>query len=67
VLIGATEARRGVPPAELRAAKIASLRVHRRTGEPCPRCGGAIHEYTFSGAVAQYCPTCQTEGLQLEG
>jgi formamidopyrimidine-DNA glycosylase len=66
VLIGATEARRGVVPSELRAAKIAALRVHRRTGEPCWRCGGAIHEYTFSGAAAQYCPTCQTEGVLLE-
>ena len=63
VLLDATEARRGVPPAELRAAKHAALRVHRRTGEACPRCGGTIREYTFSGAAAQYCPTCQTGGV----
>ena len=66
VLIGATEGRRGVPPAELRASKIAALRVHRRTGETCWRCGGRIHEYSFSGAAAQYCPTCQTDGALLE-
>ncbi|WP_344094360.1 DNA-formamidopyrimidine glycosylase family protein [Microbacterium deminutum] len=66
VLLGATEARRGVPPAELRASKIAALRVHRRTGQTCWRCGGTIHEYSFSGAAAQYCPTCQTDGVLLE-
>ena len=65
VLLDATEARRGVPPAELRPAKHAALRVHRRTGEACPRCGGTIREYTFSGAAAQYCPTCQTGGVEL--
>ncbi len=66
VLIGATAARHGVHPSELRASKIAALRVHRRTGETCPRCGGIIHEYSFSGAAAQYCPTCQTGGELLE-
>ncbi len=65
VLQGATEARRGVPPGELRAAKIAALRIHRHTGSECWRCGGAIREYTFSGATAQYCPTCQTDGVLL--
>lgn len=67
VLTSATEGRRGVPPAELRASKIAALRVHRRTGETCWRCGGTIHEYSFSGAAAQYCPICQTGGKLLEG
>jgi len=67
VLMRATEGRRGVHPAELRASKIAALRVHRSTGEACPRCGGRIHEYKFSGAAAQYCPTCQTGGVLLEG
>ncbi|GAA1992808.1 DNA-formamidopyrimidine glycosylase family protein [Microbacterium pumilum] len=66
VLLDATAARRGIPPAELRAAKHAALRVHRRTGETCPVCGGTIHEYVFSGAAAQYCPTCQTNGELLE-
>ena len=66
VLAAATEGRRGVPPEELRASKIAALRVHRRTGEACWRCGGRIHEYSFSGAAAQYCPTCQTDGILLE-
>jgi len=64
-LLEATEARRGVPPGELRATKHAALRVHRHTGATCPRCGGTIREYTFSGATAQYCPTCQTGGVPL--
>jgi formamidopyrimidine-DNA glycosylase len=66
VLQAATEGRRGVPPGELRASKIAALRVHRKTGETCWRCGGVIHQYQFSGATAQYCPTCQTGGALLE-
>ena len=65
VLVEATEARRGVPPSELRATKHAALRVHRKTGAACPVCGDEIREYTFSGAAAQYCPTCQTGGALL--
>jgi formamidopyrimidine-DNA glycosylase len=42
------------------------LRVHRREGEPCPRCGerlGAVH---FEDYVIAYCPACQTEGRVLK-
>ena len=45
--------------------KHAALRVHRKTGAACPVCGDEIREYTFSGAAAQYCPTCQTGGALL--
>lgn len=65
VLVEATQARRGVPPSELRATKHAALRVHRKTGAACPVCGDEIREFTFSGAAAQYCPTCQTGGALL--
>jgi formamidopyrimidine-DNA glycosylase len=65
VLTEAADDRRGVPPAELRATKHAALRVHRKTGAACPVCGDEIREFTFSGATAQYCPTCQTGGLLL--
>ncbi|HEX5858709.1 MAG TPA: DNA-formamidopyrimidine glycosylase family protein [Microbacterium sp.] len=61
-----SEARRGIPPADLKAAKHAALRVHRRTGETCPVCGDVIRELTFSGAAAQYCATCQTGGVPLK-
>lgn len=62
---GAMQARRGIPIDELKAAKVASMRVHGRTGEACPVCGTTIREFTFSGASAQYCPTCQTGGELL--
>jgi formamidopyrimidine-DNA glycosylase len=65
VLADATKARVGVDPSELRAAKHAALRVHRRTGSACPVCGDTIREFRFSGAAAQYCPTCQTRGVLL--
>ena len=65
ILREATAARRGVAPSELRAAKHAALRVHRKTGAICPVCGDVIREFTFSGAAAQYCPTCQTSGAVL--
>jgi formamidopyrimidine-DNA glycosylase len=58
----AATARVGVRPEDLRATKHAALRVHRRTGQPCPVCGETIREHRFSGAAAQYCPACQTGG-----
>lgn len=64
-LLDATAARAGVAPADLRAAKHAALRVHRKAGTACPVCGDEIREFSFSGAAAQYCPTCQTEGVLL--
>jgi len=66
ILTESTAARRGVAPEDLKATKHAALRVHRRTGEPCPVCGDVIRELTFSGAAAQYCPTCQTGGVALD-
>ncbi|MCR2762259.1 zf-TFIIB domain-containing protein [Microbacterium sp. zg.B48] len=65
VLTGAVDARRGTPPSQLRAAKHAALQVHRKTGAICPVCGDRIREFAFSGAAAQYCPTCQTGGVVL--
>ena len=59
---GAIAARRGIPIADLKAAKVASMRVHGRAGQTCPRCGGEIVDFTFSGTTAQYCPVCQTAG-----
>lgn len=61
----AIEARRGVPIDQLKAAKVAAMRVHGRSGETCPVCGGTIRDFTFSGTSAQYCPTCQTGGVAL--
>ncbi len=42
------------------------LRVHRREGEPCPRCGTAIEAVFFSEHQMNYCPEEQTEGRILK-
>ncbi len=42
------------------------LRVHRRNGEPCPRCGTAIEAVFYEDYVMCYCPTCQTDGKVLK-
>ncbi|MBX3031012.1 MAG: hypothetical protein KF809_12745 [Chloroflexi bacterium] len=35
------------------------LRVHRKGGEPCPRCGTTISEISPGGFVTSWCRTCQ--------
>src|SRR5512146_3150582 len=42
------------------------LRVHRREGEPCPRCGATIEAVYFSEHQTNYCPAEQTGGLVLK-
>lgn len=65
VLGEAFAARRGVPIESQKAAKVAAMRVHGRTGERCPVCGGEIRDVPGSKGAAQYCPTCQTGGVPL--
>jgi formamidopyrimidine-DNA glycosylase len=69
VIRSAIDARRGIPIADQKAAKVAAMRVHGRAGEPCPVCGGTIRDFTFASTTAQYCPSCQTGGevLPLKG
>lgn len=55
----------GSAAADLKAEKKAGLRVHGRTGEPCPVCGETIREVVFADRSMQYCPTCQTGGKVL--
>ncbi|MCS7295116.1 MAG: hypothetical protein NZ761_06935 [Dehalococcoidia bacterium] len=38
------------------------LRVHRRGGQPCLRCGTPISEITAGGHVTSFCRTCQPGG-----
>jgi formamidopyrimidine-DNA glycosylase len=38
------------------------LSVHRRQGEPCPRCGTTLEAVHFAEHVMTYCPTEQTGG-----
>ncbi|HEY5317118.1 MAG TPA: DNA-formamidopyrimidine glycosylase family protein [Solirubrobacteraceae bacterium] len=42
------------------------LKVHRRQGEPCPRCGDRLEAVFYEDYVMSYCPTCQTEGKLLK-
>ena len=37
------------------------LRVHRRGGEPCPRCGSTISEITAGQRITSFCRQCQPE------
>jgi formamidopyrimidine-DNA glycosylase len=42
------------------------LTVHRREGEPCPRCQTTLARVFFEDYVIAYCPACQTEGRVLK-
>jgi formamidopyrimidine-DNA glycosylase len=42
------------------------LKVHRREGEPCPRCGTTIEAVFFSEHQTSYCPKEQTGGKVLK-
>ncbi|MCI3278021.1 Fpg/Nei family DNA glycosylase [Streptomyces cylindrosporus] len=64
-LTEAVERSRGVAAGRLKAEKKSALRVHGRTGLPCPVCGDTIREVSFSDSSLQYCPTCQTGGKPL--
>ena len=64
-LTEAVDRSRGIAAGRLKAEKKTGLRVHGRTGEPCPVCGDTIREVSFSDSSLQYCPTCQTGGKPL--
>ena len=42
------------------------LEVHRRQGEPCPRCGTKLEAIHFKDYVMSYCPQEQTGGRVLK-
>ncbi len=42
------------------------LKVHRRQGEPCPRCGTRLEAIHFKDYVMSYCPEEQTGGRVLK-
>jgi formamidopyrimidine-DNA glycosylase len=65
IIRGAIEQQHGVPIDQLKAAKVASMRVHGRAGETCPVCGDTVLDFSFASTTAQYCPTCQTGGERL--
>jgi formamidopyrimidine-DNA glycosylase len=55
----------GQHAARLKGEKRSGLRVHGRTGMPCPVCGDTVREVSFADKSFQYCPTCQTGGRPL--
>ena len=65
VLTEAIERSAGKPASELKDAKRSGMRVHARTGFPCPVCGDIVREVSFATKSLQYCPTCQTGGVPL--
>ncbi|MEA2266972.1 MAG: formamidopyrimidine-DNA glycosylase [Solirubrobacteraceae bacterium] len=42
------------------------LQVHRRAGEPCPRCGATIEAVHYEDYIMCYCPDEQTAGKVLK-
>jgi formamidopyrimidine-DNA glycosylase len=66
VLREAVDQARGKPAAELKDSKRTRMRVHGRTGQPCPECGDAVREVVYAGSSLQYCATCQTGGKPLK-
>jgi formamidopyrimidine-DNA glycosylase len=42
------------------------LKVHRKQGEPCPRCGATLEAVHYADYVMTYCPPEQTEGRVLK-
>ena len=65
VLTDAVSRSVGQHAALLKGEKRSGLRVHARTGMPCPVCGDTVREVSFADKAFQYCPTCQTGGKPL--
>lgn len=65
VLTDAVSRSVGQQAAMLKGEKRSGLRVHARTGLPCPVCGDTVREVSFADKSFQYCPTCQTGGKIL--
>jgi formamidopyrimidine-DNA glycosylase len=65
VLTDAVQRSVGQGAASLKGEKRSGLRVHARTGMPCPVCGDTVREVSFASKSFQYCPGCQTGGKPL--
>ncbi|MGE2688555.1 Fpg/Nei family DNA glycosylase [Mycolicibacterium pulveris] len=65
ILTDAVQRSVGQQAATLKGEKRSGLRVHARTGLPCPVCGDTVREVSFADKSFQYCPTCQTGGKVL--
>ncbi|MFF3569645.1 Fpg/Nei family DNA glycosylase [Nocardia jiangxiensis] len=65
ILTDAIDRSVGQEAAKLKGEKRSGLRVHARTGLPCPVCGDTVREVAYADKSFQYCPTCQTGGKIL--
>ena len=65
VLTEAINRSEGLGAGDLKAEKRLGMRVHGRTGQPCPVCGDTVREVSFADSSLQYCATCQTDGKPL--
>ncbi len=65
VLADAIRRSEGLAMADLKGEKKSGMRVHGRTGQPCPVCGDTVRQVRFSDNSLQYCATCQTGGKPL--
>jgi formamidopyrimidine-DNA glycosylase len=59
VLAWAIQQLRLLVPPRLEVEQRAFLRVHRKGGQACPRCGTKISEVSAGGFVTSYCRSCQ--------
>ena len=64
-LRAATARLEGLGVGDLKAEKRTGLKVHGRTGLPCPDCGDTVREVSYADRSFQYCPSCQTGGVLL--
>ena len=63
VLREATEVVRERMPPNIHVKVRDFLQVHRKGGEPCPRCGSTVSEITPNKRITSWCRTCQPGGL----
>jgi len=65
ILAEAVERADGLAASELKGEKKSAMRVHGRTGQPCPVCGDTVRQIVYADWSLQYCPGCQTDGAVL--
>jgi len=63
VLREATEVVRERMPPNIHVKVRDFLQVHRKGGQPCPRCGSTVSEITPNKRITSWCRTCQPGGL----
>ena len=66
VLRAATEVVRERMPPNIHVKVRDFLQVHRKGGEPCPRCGTTVSEIAPNARITSWCRACQPGGLVKE-